>query len=74
MKEITTTYTIVLDGKEHTYTDTYEAYSVREAHMNIMYHWSGVEKIMFVSDIVKQRGEAYEDFCYSVHRWSCKNC
>lgn len=52
MKEITTTYRITMDGKQHTYTDTYEAYDVREAHMIIMRHWYGVDKIEFLKDVM----------------------
>lgn len=53
MRETTTTYKITLDGKEHEYTETREAYDVRDAHMQIMYHWQGVEKIEFVEDKIK---------------------
>lgn len=51
MKKITTTYAITLDGKETIYTETREAYDIRDAHMMILYHWSGVDSIRFISDI-----------------------
>lgn len=52
MKKITTAYKITLDGKDHTYTETREAYDIRDAHMQIMSLWYGVEKIEFISDTI----------------------
>lgn len=50
MKEITTTYEITLDSKISRYTETREAYDVRDAHSQIMSAWYGVDKITFISD------------------------
>lgn len=51
MKEITTTYKIVIDGAESTYTETREAQDIRDAHYQIMSHWYGVDSITFVGDV-----------------------
>lgn len=52
MKEITTTYSVTFDGETKTYTGTYDAYDVREAHLEILYHYSGTDvKIEFISDV-----------------------
>lgn len=54
MKEITTTYSVTYDGETKTYTGTYDAYDVREAHWNILNHWCGTgAKIEFINDIEK---------------------
>lgn len=53
MVDITTTYKILLDGEWHEYTETRNAYDIRDAHMQIMYHWQGVEKIEFINDVIE---------------------
>jgi len=51
---ITTTYTITLDGRQRTYTDTYEnVFNKRDAHLIILSHWHGVEKVVFNRDIIE---------------------
>lgn len=50
MKHITTKYAITIDGIRTEYTETREAHDIRDAHMQIMYHWCGAEKIEFVKD------------------------
>lgn len=50
---ITTTYTIILDGKESTYTETRDVENRREAHYLIMYSWYGVDKIVFHRDVIE---------------------
>ena len=53
--DITTTYIVTIDGQAHKYTETREAYNIRDAHTQIIYHWLGCEDINFLKDIVEYK-------------------